>query len=202
VVHYTLAELPFWSLQGEGLRTGEPTIFIRLAGCNADNSFWCWSWCDTKFARNPEGIGEFRIQEILGLIASLPRSEWICLTGGEPLCQDLLPLLEALKKVDYKIQIETNGTIYQSKLPVDHWTLSPKNQKVNPFFWAVAKECKFVISTKEDLKKAEIPDYFWGQVFLQPENNNPKSIELCLEALKEQPEWRLSLQIHKILGIK
>jgi len=197
VVHYTLAELPFWSLQGEGLRTGEPTIFIRLAGCNADNSFWCWSWCDTKFARNPKGIGEFSIKEILDLISSLPRSEWICLTGGEPLCQELFPLLEALKELEYKIQIETNGTIYQSELPVDHWTLSPKTESVESFFWAVAKECKFVISKEEDLKRILIPNLFWGQVFLQPENNRSSAIQICIKALKLHPDWRLSLQLQK-----
>jgi len=59
-----------------------------------------------------------------------------------------------------------------------------------------------VISSEEDLERIKIPDYFWGQVFLQPENNHLSAIEICIKALKDHPDWRLSIQLHKILGIK
>lgn len=202
---YFLAENPFWSIQGEGLRTGEPTVFIRLAGCNVTSDFWCYEWCDTKFARTTKGALELTVADIVRLIAREPKAKWVCITGGEPLLQDLRPLSYELACRDFRIQVETNGTI---EPPVgllelvDHWTVSPKTPHVEEVYWGVAKEFKWVINEESDLERIQVPDSYWGQVFLQPMNNNPAAVNLCLDALKEHPRWRLSMQIHKILGVK
>lgn len=200
--YYFLAEEPFWSIQGEGLRTGEPTTFIRLAGCNADYTFQCWKWCDSKFARTTEGALELTEAQIIDLVSILPHTEWVCITGGEPMLQDIGPLTRELIGRGFQIQVETNGTAGpQGIYHIHHYTLSPKTPNTHPFYWGVAKEVKFVIATLEDLKHVAYPSHFWGQVFLQPMNNDPVAVNLCLEALKEHPRWRLSLQIHKIIGV-
>lgn len=198
---YYLAEAPFWSIQGEGLRTGSPTIFIRLAGCNADESFQCWKFCDTKWARVKKGSPQVSAENIIRMIKRLPKTEWVDITGGEPNTYDLSYLVKLLKDEGYLIQVETNGTLYQD-IPIDHWTVSPKTSYVEEIYWGVAKEFKWVVSEEEDLERIQIPNYYWGKTYLQPNSNHPKAIEICLEALKEHPNWALSLQIHKILGVK
>ena len=91
----------FYSLQGEGLRTGEPTVFIRSAGCNCD----CW-FCDTDFrVREVLSIGEVvrRVDDLSG------GCRWACLTGGEPTIHDLGPLCDELHMRGYKIRVEASG---------------------------------------------------------------------------------------------
>jgi len=200
---YFLAEMPFWSIQGEGLRSGQPTIFIRLAGCNATPEFWCWKWCDTKWARMKDRIYGYKKppDKILEQIKELPNTNWICITGGEPLTSDLAPLVALLKKNGYLIQIETNGTLYQNLL-ADHWTVSPKTPHVEEIYWGIAKEFKWIVDEKADLDRIKIPNFYWGKTFLQPNNNDPRATKICLEVLKEHPDWALSLQIHKIIGVR
>ena len=198
---YFLAEMPFWSIQGEGLRSGQPTIFIRLAGCNATPEFWCWKWCDTKWARNPKGSIATSAQDIIEQVHSLPRTLWIDITGGEPLTSNLIPLITLLKEDGHLIQVETNGTMYR-QLQVDHWTVSPKLPDVVRIYWRIAKEFKWIVSEKSDLDRIKIPNFYWGKTFLQPNNNDPRATKICLEVLKEHPDWALSLQIHKIIGVR
>ncbi len=107
-----IAEI-FASIQGEGLRQGEPTIFVRLAGCHLRCPF-----CDTKRAWT--GGRKMPIARIAARVARLRKSqpaEWIVLTGGEPLLQDVGPLARLLKSDAWKIQVETNG-VYYRRLPV------------------------------------------------------------------------------------
>lgn len=197
---YPLAEEPFWSLQGEGIRTGSPTIFIRLAGCNATPDFQCWDWCDTAWAREAGKL--YSLQRIIDLLDNLPSANWICLTGGEPLIHNLGALIGCLKEQDYMIQVETNGTICQPDLSVDHWTVSPKGIPIDDYYLGVAKEFKWVIGNMADLERVNSPSFFRGVTCLQPENNNPEAIALCLEGLKKHPTWRLSLQTHKMIGVQ
>lgn len=203
---YYLAEEPFWSIQGEGLRTGSPTIFLRLAGCNADHTFQCWDWCDSKFARSQEGSLKYSVDTICALCTRLPAVRWVCITGGEPLLQGLHALCSCLKNCGYKVQVETNGTIEPPQhLRVDHWTVSPKTPLIRSTLYRAAAEFKFVIAQLADLD--HVRRYvtnrltFETEIFLQPQNNEPEAIALCLEALREHPDWRLSLQIHKLIGV-
>ncbi len=196
----------FSSLQGEGLRQGEPTLFIRLTGCNLRCGF-----CDTRSAW--EGGEDQTIAQILDRSLELRRDfpcDWICLTGGEPLLQDIGELLLGLKEASFEIQVETNAT-RPPQHPVDWYTASPKPPEyaLNPELGEAARELKLVVSeelTAEDCLRlcsrvpAETP------LILQPESNLGWSIEKGLGLLRQvlrsgKTNVRLSPQLHKILDI-
>ncbi len=197
----------FSSIQGEGLRQGEPTLFIRLTGCNLRCDF-----CDTKYAW--EGGERLRVEEIIKRIKTEKQefpAPWVCLTGGEPLIQDLKPLTEAIKILGMKIQIETNATQYQ-KLNVDWYTLSPKppDYFFQPEYKELAKEVKLVV-TKELIIQViqklrnEFPERI--PIILQPESNQKRSRDKGMKLLKKalrkgMKNIKVSLQLHKIYGIK
>jgi organic radical activating enzyme len=165
-----IAEI-FASIQGEGLRQGEPTIFV--------------------------------------LQQSRP-AEWVVLTGGEPLMQDVGPLTRRLKSDGFRIQIETNGVFYR-RLPADWYTVSPKPPAYafHPEYLSRAREVKLVASRELTYAVvARIRDAFPPAVplLLQPESNTAasraKALRLLRRAAKEgRTNVRLSLQMHKILRL-
>ena len=196
----------FASLQGEGLRQGEPTLFVRLTGCNLRCAF-----CDTRHAwdRGEDLTVDQITDRVIGLRRDFP-SEWVCLTGGEPLLQDIGELLQALTRASLKIQVETNATRLPV-FPVDWYTASPKppDYNVHPGLTEVARELKLVVSSEltEDaclrlgrLFPAETP------LVLQPESNQDWSIQKGHALLRKvmasgKANVRLSLQLHKIIDI-
>lgn len=197
----------FSSIQGEGLRQGEPTLFIRLTGCNLRCDF-----CDTKYAW--EGGERLRVEEIIKRIKTEKQefpAPWVCLTGGEPLIQDLKPLTEAIKILGMKIQIETNATQYQ-KLNVDWYTLSPKppDYFFQPEYKELAKEVKLVVTKELTIQviqklRNEFPERI--PIILQPESNQKRSRDKGMKLLKKalrkgMKNIKVSLQLHKIYGIK
>jgi len=136
---------------------------------------------------------------------------WVCLTGGEPLLQDISGLVRDIKKEGFKIQAETNGTV-DRLLAVDWYTVSPKPPEyaVEPRFIKTAKEVKLVVSRELDFEivrkiRKRFPS--GTPVFLQPESNRrrsaAKALEILGQSLKEGLEnIRVSVQLHKILGIR
>lgn len=197
----------FSSVQGEGLRQGEPTIFIRLSGCNLTCSF-----CDTKHAWE-EGQ-QYSVDQVLEEVRKIRQSfpaRWICITGGEPLLQDIDGLTKALKKEGLKIQVETNATLYRT-LPVDWYSISPKPDRYNyrPQYREKAKEVKIIITRNLDLEsirrlRMRFPEK--TPVLLQPQSNRKWSIILGIKLLKQTlkaglKNIRLSVQLHKIYGIR
>lgn len=194
----------FFSSQGEGLRVGEPTIFIRLSGCNLKCDF-----CDTKYAWD-EGE-EISVEKIIKKIEKWKNfTKWVCISGGEPFLQDLSQLVKRLKKIGFLIQIETNGTSFQN-LPFDWITLSPKppDYSFKRKYLKSAKEVKIVVdknlSTDNLYKVAKkfrnIP------VFLQPQSmlkwSIKKSYSLWRKGIeKGLKNLRLGYQIQKIYLIK
>lgn len=197
----------FSSIQGEGLRQGDPTLFIRLSGCNLKCAF-----CDTKYAW--EAGKEMRTSEVLEKALRLREkfpTEWICLTGGEPLLQDINELVRKLKKEDFKVQVETNGTCYCS-MPVDWYTVSPKPDKYfyQPEYKDKAKEVKVVVSKELDFDviqklRGEFPKK--TPLLLQLQSNQKWSMDQGLKLTRKTvlaglKNIRLTLQLHKIYGIK
>ena len=197
----------FSSVQGEGLRQGEPTIFIRLTGCNLRCDF-----CDTANAW--EQGQEKTVTQIIDVVTKLRKNfkaEWICLTGGEPLLQDISDLVKGLKNEHFKIQVETNATRFQS-LPFDWVTVSPKPE--NYFFRAefknIANEVKLVVSKELDYKivakfRRDFPEE--TPVLLQPQSNKKWSMNQGSSILKKSlstglKNIKLSIQLHKIYGIR
>jgi 7-carboxy-7-deazaguanine synthase len=195
----------FYSLQGEGLRQGEPTLFIRLSGCNLECDF-----CDTKYAW--EKGSNLSLDQIGTKIASLRNRHsfsWICLTGGEPLLQKIQSLVRMLKEEGFKIQVETNAILYRN-LAVDWYTVSPKpkNFFVHARYRDKAKEVKLVVTKELSLATVlKIRKMFPNEtpLLLQAQSNLKWSLKkgrILLEQAgsTDADNIRLAVQLHKILG--
>ena len=180
----------FYSLQGEGEYTGTPMIFIRLSGCNLNCSF-----CDTSHRSYIE-MTEEQIQEE---VEKYP-AEYICITGGEPLTQDLSKLLCILR--DYVLHLETNGTL-PIPFDFDYVCVSPKDKSVLIPNLGLADSVKYLcgIPKWEELIYYCLP-FVSGRQYLQPLNKDPELTQTALDFALKNPTIRLSLQTHKYLNIK
>ena len=189
----------FYSLQGEGGRTGQATVFVRFAGCNLACEF-----CDTDFrVRETYTAGEL-VEEIERVGGGC---RWVCFTGGEPTIHDLQELCGMLRVGGYHLQMETNGTRPQPEWGIDHVTVSPKQPQgghLHPWYEGHASEFKYVVDDEADLARALDGAHRHGRTtFVQPNALNPAAVALCIEAVKRHPErLRLSLQTHKLLAIR
>lgn len=191
------------TVQGEGYWTGTLVDFIRLAGCPVR----C-PWCDTGYSHGGKGLPAVS-QSIDQLLAQL-QSRRVVLTGGEPFIHRELPqLVQALLAADKQVSIETSGAYWLDVSPQAWITLSPKEHvspkyPVQELFWTRANEIKLVVSTGKEVEfyqkylrsNVEIP------VFLQPEwDSKDAAIPIILDLLKQNPNYRLSLQTHKFIGV-
>lgn len=188
----------FYSLQGEGHHSGTPAIFIRLSGCNLKCPF-----CDTV---HNDGI-DMSDHEIYLEIAKYP-ARMVILTGGEPSLFITDDFVQGLKSRGYYIAIETNGT---HRLPksIDWITVSPKDTFVTD-----NSAAQIVLSSCDELKvifTGETPKSYphikAHHRYLQPcdtgdVKTNSELLTQCIDYIKCNPEWNLSLQTHKILGIR
>jgi len=197
----------FWSIQGEGLRTGLSSIFLRLSGC----SLKC-SNCDTKVSWNEgryKGVDDI-VSEIDKYGNKYPDSQ-VVITGGEPLEQDLSDVVKCIKKKNYFISIETNGVNFQD-LDIDWWTVSPKDVKnyyINKNLFKRISEIKLIVNENLDtdvIKKIrKISNNF--PIFLQPDfydKNKYRNAFLLFQKCQENgiKNIRLGIQVHKIFNIK
>jgi 7-carboxy-7-deazaguanine synthase len=197
----------FASPQGEGLRQGEPTLFVRLAGCNLRCVF-----CDTKTAWR--GGREWSVEAIVAEVERL-RDEypttWVCLTGGEPLAQNVRPLVKRLHGEGFRVQVETNG-IFPPDPDADWHSVSPKppDFTFHPGFAKKAREVKLVVCRSlrlDDVRTVRARFPATTPIILQPESNaawsRAKAAALLEEAARAGLEGlRLSLQLHRIYGFK
>lgn len=184
----------FLSLQGEGHFTGTPAFFLRLAGCNLACPF-----CDT----NHQSYKEMSEDEIV-LEACRHKPRHIVITGGEPALQLTQSLVDKLHEAGFFIQVETNGTL---PLPegIDWVTVSPKKSPT-PFRGRIVDELKMLYHGLDtDLS---IADQIQAKEYrLQPldtgdEMRNRIILRDTIAYVLEHPKWSLSLQTHKMLGIK
>ncbi len=195
---YPIVEI-FHSVQGEGYHSGESSIFVRFGKCNLK----C-EWCDTEF-------NEFQILALEEIIENIEKFDCkkIIFTGGEPALQNLEPLVNSLRPKGYKFAIETNGTIELQEGLIDWICVSPKDQ-IYPnvgIKQRVGNELKCVylgqnLSIYDDLKLG------FEHLYLQPCYDETKdviwnghSFRQTLEIVKDNPEWHLSLQTHKWMGV-
>jgi organic radical activating enzyme len=187
-----LAEI-FYSIQGEGMWTGTPAIFVRLAGCNLACDF-----CDTDYSTKYFASVDEVVENVRKSGGDCPM---VILTGGEPLAQAETPaLIEALQKDGRRVHIESNGTIY-ADLPADVWLCVSPKERVDRRMAARANEAKLIVDERvpeEHLPLfAELPT-----ILLQPEGNRPANVAIALEYAKAHPRrFRLSLQTHKFIGV-
>ncbi len=118
----------FYSVQGEGVLTGVPSIFVRTSGCNLR----C-RWCDTPYASwKPEGV-EMEVEAILGKLGEWPRARHVVLTGGEPMvAREVRRLMAGIREMGYHLTVETAGTIGLEGSGCDLASLSPKLSNSTP----------------------------------------------------------------------
>ena len=209
-MNYRIKEI-YFTQQGEGKNTGKNFVFVRFAGCNL------WSgkekhrasaickFCDTDFY-GTDGVngGIYETKDLVTKIKSLWFSKdseiRVVLTGGEPLLQVDDSLIAALKKANIYIAIETNGTLKAPK-GIDWICMSPKANTAIQL--TEGSEIK-VIYPQENLDPADFNNMNFSNYYIQPmdskdyEANVSKSVEFCMQ----NSNWRLSLQTHKILGIR
>jgi 7-carboxy-7-deazaguanine synthase (Cx14CxxC type) len=216
---YTVKEL-FPTLQGEGTHTGRAAVFCRFAGCNLwsgreeDRATAICKFCDTDFVGSDgDGGGKFETaKDLANAIESSwrstsagPQQRYVVFTGGEPLLQLDEQLIEQLHQKGFEVAIETNGTI---KVPkgVDWVCVSPKAG--SDLIVLQANELKLVIPQEGHdpldklLARFEKMDY--RNRFLQPMDgvNLKINTELAISLCQKRPLWRLSLQSHKLVGIR
>ena len=173
----------FYSLQGEGFHTGTPALFIRFSGCNLKCSF-----CDTKHEE-----GEWMSDEDIVAKAKECPAKMVVLTGGEPSLWIDEAFVEKLHQAGKYVCIETNGT-HPIPDSVDWITCSPKGA---PVVLTRIDEVKVVYTGDEDVEPyLSLP----AQVhFLQP--CSCKNTQEVVAYIQAHPQWRLSLQTHKWIGI-
>lgn len=213
----------FDSLQGEGYWTGTPMTFVRLAGCNApDLGLDCVRWCDTAGSWDAEAGDPCSAAEIIDH-AHFPR---LCLTGGEPLLQPegVAELLAEAHRRGLRVHLETNGTVAPpvavsspgglggggSGGETFDWTVvSPKPfaYRIAPEWEGLIDELKLVVDDAMDGVTAErLAGQHRGAIVsvqpLWPDDGGRESMERAVRLVLEHPEWRLSLQTHKFLGIR
>lgn len=209
---YAVKEI-FFTLQGEGANSGRPAVFCRFAGCNLwsglepDRASAQCSFCDTDFVgTDGSGGGKF---DTAAELADAVRNMWpvgaggtpfVVCTGGEPLLQLDQELVMALHHAGFEIAVETNGTVAPPP-GIDWLCVSPK------------AGADLVVTVGDELKlvypqDGASPEHYealrFRHFFLQPmdgparEMNTLKTVDYCLT----HPKWRLSLQTHKLLGIR
>lgn len=196
-------ELPimehFYTLQGEGKYTGRAAYFIRLAGCDVG----C-VWCDVKESwdanLHPLLTIDFMLEEILKT-----KADFCVITGGEPTLYDIRFLIDALQQKGIEVAIETSGTNDLSA-PLDWYCFSPKKFKAPvEQAYQMADELKIVISHPSDFEWAEMhaskvsPSCL---LYLQTEwDKKERFLPQIIDYIKDNPQWKLSLQTHKYLDI-
>ncbi|MCO4810158.1 MAG: 7-carboxy-7-deazaguanine synthase [Gammaproteobacteria bacterium] len=211
---YSVREI-YYTLQGEGAQTGRPAVFLRFAGCNL------WSgreehrasavcrFCDTEFVgTDGPGGGKF---ETAAELAVAVRSAWpantsidrpyVVCTGGEPLLQLDASLIEALHAAGFEVGVESNGTVAAPR-GIDWLCISPKGTA--PVVQTSGHELKLVYpQAEDDVQPERFAELQFQHFFLQPldsperDANTRLAVEYCLA----HPQWRLSMQTHKVLGI-
>jgi 7-carboxy-7-deazaguanine synthase len=214
---YAVKEI-FYTLQGEGANAGRPAVFLRFSGCNLwtgrerdrdQGPGGCSRWCDTDFVgTDGTGGGKFRTAAELARAVEIhwPReftqhsTPFVVCTGGEPLLQLDTPLLEALTSAGFSVAVETNGTLEPPSGPL--WlTVSPKANA--PLRVTRGDELKLVFP-QVGAEPERFADLAFKQFFLQPldgpdaARNTQAALAYCLR----HPQWRLSIQTHKILHIR
>ena len=180
----------FYSLQGEGRNTGRAAIFIRFAGCNLKCPF-----CDTDFSQYKEMSDE----AILNRIKSYP-SRFVVLTGGEPSLQVDRLLVDLLHSHGYELAMETNGT-HPIVDGIDWITCSPKGNTV--IKRCNELKCIFEETTQNPDDHGISAEYKYLQPCdVQDAERNAQIVKRCFDYILQHPEWRMSLQTHKLVGFK
>lgn len=211
---YAIKEL-FYSLQGEGFHSGRPTVFVRFSGCNlwngkeADRKNAICNFCDTDFVGTDGSYGakypdaESLILQIKKLWPDTKNSKirpYVVCTGGEPLLQLDKNLIDRIHEHGFELGIETNGTL-EAPEGIDWICMSPKpNTQIKLIS---GDELKFIFPQLQ-LDPLEFESLNFRHFYIQPMDGFEmgNSTQLAMEFCLKHPQWKLSLQTHKLLGIR
>lgn len=199
----TTAELPimeeFYTIQGEGFHSGRAAYFIRIAGCDVG----C-VWCDVKESWT---AGNHQLTPLDTLVENVVNSgtEFCVITGGEPCMYDLTSLTNKLKSKNIELAIETSGC-YTLKGEIDWYCFSPKKFKAQvDDAYKKADELKVVINHPSDFDWAEVHATKVSvncKLYLQTEwSKQERFLPLIIDYVKNNPQWKISLQTHKTMNI-
>jgi len=208
---YAVKEI-FYTLQGEGAQAGMPAVFCRFAGCNLwsgreeDRGSAVCQFCDTDFV-GTDGLGGGKFataDELADAVAAMwtgsaGGQKLVVCTGGEPLLQLDRAAIEALHARGFRIAIETNGTLAVPE-GVDWVCVSPKANAT----LVVREGDELKVVFPQEIPPSEYAGLEFRNFFLQPMDgvDAVRSRELAVEYCLQHPQWRLSLQTHKLLGIR
>lgn len=184
----------FYSIQGEGAHVGVPSIFIRLYGCNLSCGF-----CDELLHKGE--YESFGFDVLLSRIKVYPSMN-VIITGGEPSIYDLNGFIEFLQAYMYAVSVETNGFNFSNIVSANWVTYSPKDwDNIEKFGY---DEIKFVVA-KESLVEKILEFKSYKPIFIQPQNDavdpNKENVKFCVDFVKAHPQFILSVQLHKFLGV-
>ena len=210
---YAVKEI-YYTLQGEGANAGRPAVFLRFAGCNLwsgheeDRASAVCDFCDTDFVRTDgPGGGKFaQAAELAQAVAATwPHAApgrvkpFVVCTGGEPLLQLDEPLITALHLAGFEVAIETNGTMLAPP-GIDWVCVSPKARA--GLVLRSGDELKIVFP-QDTLEPESLARLDFRHFFLQPMDGpeRVRNTQLAMRYCLEHPQWRLSLQTHKLLGL-
>lgn len=213
---YTVKEI-FYTLQGEGARTGRAAVFCRFSGCNLwsgreeDRARAVCQFCDTDFVGTGPDGGKF--SSATELADAIERcwgggteplrgaaTKYVVCTGGEPLLQLDDALIDALHSRGFEVAVETNGT-KPAPAALDWICVSPKAGA--PFVQTSGSELKLVFP-QVDAPPEAFAELAFEHFFLQPMDGpaTARNTELAIEYCLRHPSWRLSIQTHKLLGLR
>jgi 7-carboxy-7-deazaguanine synthase (Cx14CxxC type) len=209
---YSIKEI-YYTIQGEGVHTGQAAVFCRFAGCNLwsglekDRATAICKFCDTDFwGTDGKNGGKYSAEELAQLCKSLWPSTsssnakpFIVCTGGEPLLQIDDELIKAFKKEDFFIAIETNGTIIPPQ-GIDWICVSPKARAEVKL--TTGDELKLVYPQTEN-QPSEYEHLDFQYFSLQPLDNQQQKVNIqsCIDYVMAHPQWNLCLQTHKFIGL-
>ena len=197
-------ELPtmeyFYTIQGEGFHQGRAAYFIRLGGCDVG----C-HWCDVKESWDMNAHPKLSISQLV-TDASQHAGRLAVITGGEPLMHNLDALTGALHKAGFETNIETSGVCESVSGEWDWICFSPKKfKKPNPEIYQKANELKVIIFNQSDFEWAESFAKVVSEkcmLYLQPEWSRMETmLPEIIEYVKNNPKWRISMQVHKFMDI-
>ena len=203
---YTVKEI-FKTLQGEGGQAGRAAVFCRFAGCNLwsgreeDRAQATCNFCDTDFVGGDKfADADALCNAITTCWGTGTQRRLVVFTGGEPLLQLDKALIDAMHKAGFEIAIETNGTI-AAPANIDWICVSPKAKAA--FVQKTGKELKLIFP-QEGLSPEDVAHLAFDHFWLQPmdganrDANTAAAVDYCIN----NPQWRVSLQTHKLMGIR
>lgn len=231
-MEYPISEI-FYSVQGEGSQSGTPMVFVRLAGCTVGKAYTseykkqhgleifqncCKIYDGREFSCDTDYRAKMKlsVEEIIVKIKEAnPTCKWVSITGGEPLMHNLFPLVHMLHLGDYKIHLETSGTIplsdsFKHVGMFDYIVVSPKFPFIDEYLDYI-DEVRLLVDENFDWNN--VPESIRNNaadefilVYISPVNTcnsiDMKNAEKCVQLVKDHPYLKISLQIHKLLGVR